>query len=89
MMKIEPSSKFRKAYRKLAAKRPDIAVLALEKILVFSQQPYNQILKFHKLQGEYNSQYSFSVEYEVRIIVDLLDSETAVLTMIGSHDEVY
>jgi len=88
-MKIELSVKFRKAYKKLAVKRPDIAVIALEKILLFSQQPNNPILKFHKLQGEYNNQYSFSVEYDIRIIVDLTDSGTAILTMIGSHDEVY
>ena len=88
-MKIELSSRFRKAYKKLAAKRPEVAVIALEKILLFSQQPYNPILKFHKLQGEYNGQYSFNVEYDIRIIVDLVDSDRAVLTMIGSHDEVY
>lgn len=69
-MKIELSAKFRKAYRKLAVRKPDVAVIALEK---FSQQPSNPILKFHKLQGEYNGQYSFSVEYDVRIIVDLID----------------
>ncbi|SFQ00305.1 type II toxin-antitoxin system RelE/ParE family toxin [Parafilimonas terrae] len=88
-MKIELSAKFRKAYRKLSVRKPDIATIALEKILLFSQQPNNPILKFHKLQGDYNGQYSFSVAYDVRIIVDLIDSDTAVLTMIGSHDEVY
>jgi mRNA-degrading endonuclease YafQ of YafQ-DinJ toxin-antitoxin module len=88
-MKIELSSKFRKAYKKLAARKPEVAVIALEKILLFSQQPNNPILKFHKLQGEYNGQYSFSVEYDIRIIVDLVNPDEAILTMIGSHDEVY
>ena len=88
-MKIELSAKFRKAYKKLAIRKPEVAVIDLEKILLFSQQPNNPILKFHKLQGEYNGQYSFSVEYDIRIIVDLIDSDTAVFTMIGLHDEVY
>lgn len=88
-MKIELSSKFRKAYRKLATRKPEVAVIALEKILLFSQQPNNPILKFHKLQGEYNELYSFSIEYDIRIIVDLISSDEAVLTMIGTHDEVY
>lgn len=88
-MKIELSSKFRKAYKRLAAKKPEVAVIALEKILLFSQQPNNPILKFHKLQGEYEGLYSFSVEYDVRIIVDLISSNEAMLLMIGSHDEVY
>jgi mRNA interferase YafQ len=88
-MKIELSSKFRKAYKRLAAKKPEVAVIALEKILLFSQQPTNPILKFHKLQGEYEGLYSFSVEYDVRVIVDLVNSNEAILLMIGTHDEVY
>jgi mRNA-degrading endonuclease YafQ of YafQ-DinJ toxin-antitoxin module len=88
-MKIELSSKFRRAYRKLAAKNPEVAVVALEKILLFSQQPNNPILKFHKLKGEYENLYSFSVEYDIRIIVDLINSDRAILVMIGKHDEVY
>lgn len=57
-MKIELSAKFRKTYRKLAVRKSGVAVIALEKILLFSQQPNNPVLKFHKLQGEYNGQYS-------------------------------
>lgn len=88
-MKVELSSSFRKAYKKLATRKPDIAVIALEKILLFSQQHTNPVLKFHKLHGEFEGLYSFSVEYDIRIIVDLIDSNTAILIMIGTHDEVY
>ncbi len=88
-MKIELSTGFRKSYKKLAVRKPEIAVLALEKILLFSQQHTNPILKFHKLRGEYEGLYSFSVEYDIRIIVDLINAETAILLMIGTHDEVY
>jgi len=88
-MKVELSSGFRKAYKKLAARKPEIAVLALEKILLFSQQHTNPALKFHKLRGEFDGLYSFSVEYDIRIIVDLIDADTAILIMIGTHDEVY
>jgi len=88
-MKIELSSRFRKSYKKLATKRPEIAVIALEKILLFSQQYNNPILKFHKLHGEYEGLYSFSIEYDIRIIVDLIDADTAILLLIGTHDEVY
>jgi mRNA-degrading endonuclease YafQ of YafQ-DinJ toxin-antitoxin module len=88
-MKIELSSAFRKSYKKLASRKPEVAVLALEKILLFSQQYNNPILKFHKLYGEYEGLYSFSVEYDIRIIVDLVNPETAILLVIGTHDEVY
>lgn len=88
-MKIELSSGFRKAFKKISTKKPEIAVLALEKILLFSQQPTNPSLKFHKLSGEYGGLYSFKVEYDIRIIVDLIDPDTAILVMICTHDEVY
>lgn len=88
-MRIELSTKFRRAYKKLAARKPEAAVIALEKILLFSQQPNNPILRFHKLEGEYEGLYSFSVEYDIRIIVDLISSNEAILLMIGTHDEVY
>ncbi len=88
-MKIELSSGFRKAFKKISTKKPDIAVLALEKILLFSQQPANPSLKFHKLIGEFGGLYAFKVEYDIRIIVDLIDPDTAILVMIDTHDEVY
>jgi len=50
-MKIELSAKFRKAYKKLASKKPEVAVIALEKILLFSQQPNNPVLKFHNFRA--------------------------------------
>lgn len=88
-MKIEISSTFKKAYKKLASKRPDIAILTLEKVLLFSQDPYNPLLKFHKLKGSLSGVWSFLVEQDVRIIVDMQQPNSAILVIIGSHDEVY
>ena len=88
-MKIELSSKFKKAFKKLASKRPDLAIIILEKILLFSQDPHHASLKFHKLKGELQGAWSFSVELDLRIIVDMYQSDTALLVMIGTHDEVY
>jgi mRNA-degrading endonuclease YafQ of YafQ-DinJ toxin-antitoxin module len=88
-MKIELSSTFRKAFKKLASKGPDIAILTLEKVLLFSQEPYNITLRFHKLKGSLSGTWSFSVDLDVRIIVDMKEPDKAILVMIGSHDEVY
>lgn len=51
-MKIELSATFRKNFKKLAVKKPDAAILVLEKVLLFSHDPYNSALKFHKLKGK-------------------------------------
>lgn len=88
-MKIELSSKFKRSFKKLASKRPDLAIITLEKVLLFSQDPHHPSLKFHKLKGELQGVWSFSVEQDIRIIVDMYKADTAILDMIGNHDEVY
>lgn len=88
-MKIELSISFKKSFKKLAVKRPDIAILALEKILLFSQDPYNSTLRLHKLKGKLQHFWSFSIESDIRIIIDFKEPFVAVLILIGNHDEVY
>lgn len=88
-MKIELSSKFQKAYKKLIRKRPDVAIIVLNKILLFSQEPTAPSLGLHKLKGQLEGVYSFSIEENLRIIVDLKDSTKALFVNIGTHDEVY
>ena len=43
----------------------------------------------NKLKGNLAGVYSFSVEEELRILVDLEDKLKALLADIESHDEVY
>ena len=88
-MKIELSSSFKKSFKKIASKRPELAIITLEKILLFSVDPYSHSLKFHKLKGKLEGLWSFSVENDLRILVDMIKDDTAQLVMIGTHDEVY
>ncbi len=88
-MTIEFSSRFQKSYKKLMVRRPDAAISILQKILLFSQQPNSRSLALHKLRGELKDVYSFSVEYDLRIIVDLNNPDKALFIDIGTHDEVY
>ena len=47
-MKIELSSSFKKSFKKIASKNPELAIITLEKILLFSVDPHSPSLKFHK-----------------------------------------
>ena len=47
-MKIELSSSFKKSFKKIASKKPELAIITLEKILLFSVDPHSPSLKFHK-----------------------------------------
>ncbi len=87
-MKIELSPRFKKSFKKLITKRPGTSINVLEKILLFSQDPYNPVLEMHKLKG-FENVWSFSVETDLRILVDLSIPSIAYFMIIGTHDEVY
>ena len=88
-MKIELSSSFKKSFKKIASKRPELAIITLEKILLFSVHPHHPSLKYHKLKGKLDGLWSFSVENDLRVLVDMIKDDTALFVMMGTHDEVY
>jgi len=88
-MKIEFTSKFLKAYKKLVSHRPDVAIAVLQKALLFSQQPDSPSLGLHKLKGNLKDVWSFSIENNLRIIVDLKNPDKVLFIDIGTHDQVY
>ena len=51
--------------------------------------PHDARLRTHKLSGELREQWSFTVEYDVRVVFSFLPNNRAVFEDIGSHDEVY
>lgn len=59
---------------------------AVEKINLFKQDPQHAMLKTHKLKGKLKDRYSFSVNYQTRIVFRHLNKNTAVLLAVGDHD---
>ena len=88
-MKIEFTSKFLKSYKKLVSRRPDAAITVLQKVVAFSHQPNSPGLALHKLKGELQDVWAFSVEKDLRIIVDMKDPEKILFIDIRSHDHIY
>ena len=88
-MQIEFSGRFLKSFKKLVSRRPEVAISVLQKVLLFSNDPFSPSLALHKLKGRLNDVWSFSVENDVRIIVDREDPNKVVFVDIGSHDQVY
>lgn len=88
-MKIEFTAKFLKSYKKIVSGWPDAAISVLQKVVVFSQNPHSPSLALHKLKGQLQDVWSFSVEKDLRIIVDLKDPEKILFIDIGNHNQVY
>lgn len=93
-MILTTDSKFKKNFRRLIKKNPQLKSKILAVLELLSNDPFTPSLKSHKLTGQLEGLWSCSVTYDCRIIFAFRkDSITAedliVLIDIGSHDEVY
>lgn len=78
------SSQFKKSIKKHRAFKKQIE----KRINIFLSDPFNPIIKTHKLTGKLSSYWSFSVDYHVRILFEFIDEETVGFIDIGTH-EIY
>jgi addiction module RelE/StbE family toxin len=89
-MEIAFSSSFKRAFKKKVKSQNEIEDLFWETAGLFLQDPFHPSLKTHKLSGKLKDLWSFSVEYDLRVIFYFEDNKSkAVFVDIGSHDEVY
>lgn len=58
------------------------------KIECFKNNPYDASLKTHKLSGQLNNKWSFSVNYSTRIIFVFISNNLVDFVDIGGH-EIY
>ena len=89
-MEVSFSSSFKRTFRKRiknTTTESDFWV-ALE---VFINDPFDARLRTHKLSGELKSLWSFSVQYDTRVVFFFTEDKPpkAVFIDIGTHNEVY
>ena len=88
------TSSFKRAFKSLIKRKPELKFKIQEKLKLLANNPYNPILRTHKLKGKLSGAWASSVEYDCRIVfyfeenIETLEEEI-VLVDIGSHDEVY
>jgi mRNA-degrading endonuclease YafQ of YafQ-DinJ toxin-antitoxin module len=81
-MKIYYSSKFEKGYRKLSS---SVKKKAEKREKIFRINPFAQQLKTHKLKGKLKDFYSFSIDYQHRIIFEFKNKSVVWFHSVGSH----
>ncbi|MFA6227471.1 MAG: type II toxin-antitoxin system RelE/ParE family toxin [Candidatus Paceibacterota bacterium] len=74
---------FVKKFNKLEENLQDEVI---EKIELFKDARNHKILKVHKLHGQFKNCYSFSVNYEFRIIFSYASKKDVDILAIGGHD---
>lgn len=85
MYKIQYSTQFEKSLKKIPKQ---IAQLLNRKQAIFSLNPFDKLLRTHRLQGELHEYFSFSVNYEYRVLFRIEDKKIILLLDIGTH-EIY
>jgi len=81
-MQIIYSPQFKKDYKKIDGQ---IKRKAEAKENIFRSNPFNKCLKTHKLSGKLHDLWSFSVDYDCRIIFEFKSEKVVIFHAIGSH----
>jgi mRNA-degrading endonuclease YafQ of YafQ-DinJ toxin-antitoxin module len=88
-MEVSFSSSFKRVFKKRIKGNPDLEARFWQKLEQFTLDPFDPSLKTHKLSGRLKEFWSFSVDYDERVLFYFTDNEKAVFVDFGSHDEVY
>ncbi|MGK7894536.1 MAG: type II toxin-antitoxin system YafQ family toxin [Xenococcus sp. (in: cyanobacteria)] len=88
-MEVSFSSSFRRSFKKRIKGKTELENKFWAKVELFTKDPFNPSLRTHKLSGKLKDLWSFSIEYDERILFYFSDNNKAVFVDIGNHDEVY
>ncbi len=82
-MEILTTSGFRRKFKKLGK---EIKTAAIERELLFRDNPFDPKLKTHKLHGKYRRYWAFSVTNTYRIMFDFITEHSVAFIDIDTHD---
>ena len=88
-MEVAFSASFRRTFKKLVKGRPALEEAFWAKVEIFTRDPYDARLRTHKLSGKLHDLWSFSVTYDVRVVLSFVEDDRAIFEDIGDHDTVY
>ena len=78
--------KFKKTYNKLSG---NLKQKTDERLVVFRQDQFDQILNNHPLSGKYNGCRSINISGDLRAIYKLIGENLAYFIEIGNHNKLY
>ena len=89
-MEVAFSDSFKKAFKK-RIKMTESEQEFWERLELFINEPFALQLKTHKLSGKLKDLWSFTIDYDLRVIFYFTDDKPkkAVFVDIGTHKEVY
>jgi mRNA interferase YafQ len=85
-MTIRVSSDFKKRAKKLSS---PIKRKLEDRLRLFSEDPYNTLLRNHALTGEWSGYRSINITGDYRAVYQSLPENTAYFIDIGTHSYLY
>jgi len=94
MTKLILTPSFKRAFKNVIKRKPELKPKIESKLKLLAENPYNPVLRTHKLKGTLLGGWACTVEYNCRIVFcfernqETLEEEINLID-IGTHDEVY
>ena len=88
-MEVSFSSSFKRAFKKRIKGNVDLEARFWQKLEQFTIEPFDPNLKTHKLSGKLNDFWSFTVDYDERVLFYFTEDGKAVFVNIGNPNQVY
>jgi len=89
MTEVAFSSSFKRAFKRKIKGNSLLETRFWERLEIFQNNPFDQTLRTHKLSGRLKDLWSFTIEYDLRVVFPFLDGDRALFVDIGTHQEVY
>lgn len=81
---------FDRPFLRALEKSPTKIKIAFRKrFALFKRNPQNPLLRNHKLTGEYKGIYSINITGDWRALYEIVDNETIVFLLLGTHSQLY
>ncbi|MBM2817095.1 MAG: addiction module toxin, RelE/StbE family [Ignavibacteria bacterium] len=94
MRELAWHSSFIRAFKKCTKKNSQLKIDIETTLELLQEDPYNPMLKTHKLHGNLNDCWACCIDFDNRIVFTFAtnpDTEEEIIALIdiGTHDEVY
>ena len=89
MTEVAFSSSFKRAFKRKIKGNAGLESHFFERLEIFQNNPFDQRLRTHKLSGRLKDLWSFTIEYDLRVVFSFLEGERVLFVDIGTHEEVY
>jgi len=89
MTEVAFSSSFKRAFKRRVQGSAVLEARFWERFEIFQNNHFDQRRRTHKLSGRPKDLWSFSIEYDLRVVLSFLGGDRALFVDFGTHEEVY